>query len=208
MDSIRLLIAALTIFAALAFLSKLLPENTPPVLRVLAYALSTIAIVVGALVLFNLGRRRPPPGPTFAELQAQGLIESIEFRATRAFEVEEFEDEGLQYFIELADGSVLFLNGRYLYQFLPESQGGAKGSMTTMFPSTEFTLLKHRTEPWISDVVCRGTPLKLDFVASGYPKGWLDRDELPHNAQIFSDRTYDQIKAEFAELRTAPINLL
>jgi hypothetical protein len=204
MDSIRLLLAGLTVLAALAFLSNVLPENTPPVLRVLAYALSIIPIVVGALVLFNLGRRRPPAGPTFEQLRAQGLIESIEFRATRAFEVEEFEDEGMHYFIELADGSVLFLNGQYLYQFLPESHGGAKGLKTSIFPSTEFTLLKHRTEPWISDVVCRGTPLKLDFVASGYPKGWLDRDELPHNGQIFSDRTYDQIKAEFAGLRKAP----
>ena len=44
---------------------------------------------------------------------------SERFTASRAFAVEEFEDEGSHYFVDLTDNRVLFLSGQYLYDYEP-----------------------------------------------------------------------------------------
>ncbi|MGZ5545108.1 MAG: hypothetical protein ACXWIU_10570, partial [Limisphaerales bacterium] len=76
---------------------------------------------------------------TIEEMEAQGLLQHEKYEAMRAFQVEEFEDEGSQYFIQLKDGSTLFLCGQYLYDYEPV-EGSLKQSRK--FPCTEFVLLR------------------------------------------------------------------
>ena len=73
-----------------------------PILSI--YMLGLIAV---ALWLFN-----PKPSGAFGgksaeehlrQLESRGLLDSTEFCVTRAFGVEEFEDEGLHYYLQLAD---------------------------------------------------------------------------------------------------------
>src|SRR5262245_21050528 len=52
-------------------------------------------------------------------LQKKDDLISGDFKARRAFMVDEFEDEGIHYFIELEDNSILFLSGQYLYDYEP-----------------------------------------------------------------------------------------
>jgi hypothetical protein len=47
-------------------------------------------------------------------LEAEGLLASADFQARRAFGVQEYDDEGLHYFVELTDGRVLYLSGLYI----------------------------------------------------------------------------------------------
>ncbi|MEZ5387371.1 MAG: hypothetical protein R3F13_17815 [Prosthecobacter sp.] len=54
-----------------------------------------------------------------AELEAKSLIRRDAFRACRAFQVEETEDEGSNYFVELEDGRTLFISGQFLYEYEP-----------------------------------------------------------------------------------------
>src|SRR5580704_830749 len=66
-------------------------------------------IAMGLLCAFITRKMAPPPrgeSLTLEELEKRGLLSQARFEATRAFEVEEFEDEGCQYFVELKNSSV------------------------------------------------------------------------------------------------------
>jgi len=199
MDTIRLLLAALCSFIALlasaSFAFKVLPENTPPWLTGVVLAAFLILFAVLMLVVLNLGRRKPPPGPTLAPLEAQGLVVSTDFRATRAFEVEEFEDEGRHYFMELADGTVLYLNGQYLYDYGidPDSR---EEKDSTGFPNTEFTVRRHSAEDYVLDIICKGKPLKPEATAPPFGGKGSKVVDIRTDGDIIRDRTYDLIKAE------------
>ncbi|MGA0525210.1 hypothetical protein ACO2WH_25480, partial [Escherichia coli] len=83
-------------------------------------ALVTLGLLLVAVYVFNRpSLRRKPLAERLAELDAKGLLVRQRFQATRAFAVEAFEDEGPQYYIELSDGRVLYLNGQYLYDSEP-----------------------------------------------------------------------------------------
>ena len=57
------------------------------------------------------------------KLEQLGLLVHQSFRALRAFQLEEFEDEGSQYFLELEDHSVFYLSGQFLYEYEPPTIG-------------------------------------------------------------------------------------
>lgn len=71
------------------------------------------------------------------------------YRVKRAFQVEEFEDEGSHYYIELDDRRVLFLSGQYLYDYDSEDPPRA-------FPCTEFVVRRHRTKGYVVDISLSG----------------------------------------------------
>ena len=103
------------------------------------------------------------------ELEGLGLVESSAFHATRAFAVGEYEDEGLHYFIELADGAVLFLSGQYLYDFAPITDD-AELNQARSFPCSEFTVRRHRKEGYVVDIICGGTVLEPEVEAPPFGK--------------------------------------
>ena len=202
MDFIRLLLAGLLSFgvllAAVALAFNILPKDTSPILIGIVLAAVLIGVGLVTLVVFNLGRRYKP-GPTIEELEAKGLLVSTDFKAKRAFEVEEFEDEGLHYFIELVDGGVLYLNGQYLYEYQAAPEGSPVDPAAN-FPNTEFTVRRHRMENHVLDILCRGSVLQSELVASPFSEKQCD--DLPEDGQIIRDRSYDQIKAEFSHQRS------
>jgi|ERR1043166_874607 hypothetical protein len=202
MDLIRLLLAALVTFGALlasaALAFNILPKDSSPILVGIVLAAVLIGIGLVTLVLFNLGRRYKT-GPTLEELEAGGLVVSTEYKAKRAFEVEEFEDEGLHYFIELADGSVLYLNGQYLYEYQPGPDGSPVDPAAS-FPNTDFTVRRHRTEGYVLDILCRGSLLKPELVARPFAEKQCEG--LPEDGQIIRDCSYNQIKAECSNQRS------
>ena len=70
--------------------------------------------------------------------------------------MEEFEDEGLHYFIELVDGRVLFLSGQYLYDYEPISDD-PESNQPRSFPCTEFTVRRHKNDGCVVDLLRAGT---------------------------------------------------
>ena len=73
--------------------------------------LITIAVICMALIILKKFWLPPPKYLTIEESEGQGLLLTEEYQATRAFQLDEWEDEGSHYFVELRDGSVLYLNG-------------------------------------------------------------------------------------------------
>lgn len=165
--------------------------------HVFGWWLPGVVMVGGAVVATLLLNRRlglsRSAAEEIAELEAQGMLVDTPFRATRAFQVEEFEDEGSTYFLEIGDGRVLCLNGQYLYEYEPGDREPRR------FPCTDFVVRRHRIHDWVAEIVCRGEPLEPEVVARPYSTAELDRDEFPGDGTILLE-PYEEVKRR----RTAP----
>lgn len=125
---------------------------------------------------------RKSPEPTLTELENQGLITSAQFKVRRALEVEETEDEGPHYYLELDDGSVLFLSGQYLYDY--------------EFPFTKFVIKRHKVKGYVLEVITGGIPLEPEKMAHAFSiKDWRS-ETLPEDGDIIRDITFDEIMRE------------
>jgi len=119
------------------------------------------------------------------------------YRARRAFQIEEFEDEDSHYFIELEDGDVLYLSGQYLYEYEPIDDD-SELNQERRFPCAELTIRRHRKKGFVVDILCGGTVLELDMLAPPFSKVDFQNDRAPEDGAVISDLSYDQIKVERA----------
>jgi hypothetical protein len=112
--------------------------------------------IFASLILFNLSVR---PGResslTTQALENQGLVTAEEFKVRRALQVEEFEDEGSHFFLELNDGNVLFLSGQYLYDYAPVDD--IDPEQGRLFPCSEFTVKRHKDKGYVIEITRRVT---------------------------------------------------
>lgn len=172
----------------------------PPWLTGLFFAVVLVVLAGVSMFLFNRKGRRPSfSNQTFeqrlAELESQGLLADETFHATRCFQVEEFEDEGLHYFLELADHTVLYLNGQYLYDYAPITDDPEVNQART-FPCSIFTVRRHKTAQYVITIVCSGSVLPPECEAPSFNKFDFKNDLIPDDGQIFRDKSYDQLKTE------------
>jgi len=198
----RLIGAGLFVFAGMLLLIGLLAsqkafDQAPAWLIGSAIAVLMVALMALSLWLFS-PKGSDPFGRKTAEeqrraLEQLGLLESTAFRATRAFGVEELEDEGLHYFLELTDGRVLLLSGQYLYDYEPISDD-PETNQPRSFPCTEFTVRRHKKEGYVVEVVCGGAVLEPEVMAPSFGKKVWQRNRVPEDGRVITDTTYDQLK--------------
>lgn len=197
MQLLRLLAVGLFIFlgllASVALLSPWFDHRRPSPLLILPLIAIFIVLVVSAIAIF--GPRLKASDATRDEiveqLEAAGLLISENFTARRAFQVEEFEDEGSHYFIELTDGRVLYLNGQYLYDY---EVGWNDESDQRRFPCSNFIVRRHRDERYVADIICRGHILQPELNAPPFSSEDHDRGNVPEDGEILRI-PYEQIKA-------------
>jgi hypothetical protein len=153
-----------------------------------------------AMVLFHgKGPRRISAEKSAArirKLEEDGLLIPQIFRARRAFQVDEFEDEGSHYFIELADGAVLFLTGQYLYDYEPLKGRTSTTRPPRSFPSTEFTIRRHKENGFAVDTSCQGGVIEPEVLAPCFDEEDFRKDLIPEDGAILREQAYDQIKNE------------
>ncbi len=160
-DRLKLVAAALFVMIGVGgvALSLSLLHHYPDWLIRAILVVSLLVFIVIALVLFNASSvGKPLDKDRVRKLESEGLIVSTAFLARRAFQVEEFEDEGSHYFLELDDRRVLFLSGQYLWRYDAEDQPRS-------FPCTEFVVRRHATKGYALDVLCGGTIIEPEVVA-------------------------------------------
>jgi hypothetical protein len=123
------LAGAATLAVGLLIAERLLPGSQ------LSQALPVgLALAMSTLAYRRTGRepwREKQAADLRAELAA-GVADIGTYAAQAAVRVDEFEDEGISYFVHLVDGRVLFLAGQYLYEFDEDKQ----------FPNTAFTIVR------------------------------------------------------------------
>lgn len=163
---------------------------------VLGVELATVILSPGNTTPFGLlGLKRNDFDP--AALKARGLLVSTTYRARRAFEVSQREDEGYGYFIELDDGRVLFLQGQYLYDYGPvEDDEEPESNRDRLFPCTEFILLRHKKYDYLIDIECKGTVLEPERIVPPVSNEHRRQGLDPDDEDIITDRSYDEIKAK------------
>jgi len=198
-DGLRAILAGLAVFAFTGIVVGVvigsgLADAVGPVVAGLLMGGAMVIACIGALVLFNM-RRRDSRGlksvdEQLRELEAGGLLVSADYRATRAFEVEELEDEGLHYFLELDDGRVLSLTGQYLYDYEPDPEI----PRPRRFPCDDFTVRRHRDHGYVVDLVCRGRVLEPELTAPAFPFDVAWSKEPLEDVELIAD-TYDAVKA-------------
>ena len=210
MKAMRVVIAALfvwgTVLAVLFLLMKTgLADRGPPVLIGLVLALVLIFTSIVVVYLFNpwWARWANPfwlmrPEEVFRRLEAEGLLVSSDFQARRAFGFEDLDAEALHYFLELADGRVLSLCGQYLYDFEPISED-PDWNQPRLFPCTDFSIRRHRTEGFLVELICRGAIIEPDLFDLPYrkQKKWTGR--VLRDGQLISDTTYGTLMASMSE---------
>ncbi len=154
------------------------------------------SLLVVAYVFNRLDLRRKPLTEHLSELDAKGRLVRQRFQATRAFAVEAFEDEGLHFYIELADGRVLYLNGQYLYDYEPITDD-PEFNQARSFPCTEFEVLRHKDAGYVLQIDCAGKVLEPEIMAP--PFGRADfRRGMPEDGEIIVEESYERIKRQRA----------
>lgn len=167
-------------------------------LGVLATVILTYLIVLILVMAIMLNYPRLPRQAVvndFAyELEARNLLVSNSFLADRAFRVDEFADEGPHYFLELEDGGILHLCGKYLYDYEP-MEGSPRH-----FPCTQFVLRRHAELGYVVDLICSGLVIEPEVEAPSYSANDLAQQRVPEDQAILRDISFDHLLLE----RTTP----
>ena len=202
----RVILAGLFVFGgallAVCLLGPVFDHRPPAVGGILiGLVMGTLFLVLIAIaqVLFNWpivkGRDWGDPEQYIKDLEEKGLLVSADYQATRAFQLAEYEDEGSHYFVELADGSVMYFVGQYLYEYGPidDEDNDPETNHTRRFPCTEFSLRRHRDENYWIDIQCRGEVIEPELVEP-HPKLFWKREM--EDGQIITDMSFDEIRVQ------------
>jgi hypothetical protein len=199
----RLFIAALSfligLFAITGAFMALLPANAPEWLK------TGVGLLIGfSLSLFLTNKLVNARGTDFWSLsrasepheqpEQEGLLVSTTYRATRYFQVEGSPEEGPHYFIELHNGSVLYLHNRYLASLGPRKVLGLV-DRPRKFPCTEFVVRRDRYDGFVADIQCRGSALEPELVAPPFKDSDLQNSVEPRDGDVITSRTYEEMKA-------------
>lgn len=195
----RLILAALFVIVGMAAAVALLESGIIGGgfwTLVIGSAVFMLVLSVVALVLFNPWWADPlglmGSEELVRRLESEGLLVSTDFQARRAFAVREADDEGSHYFLELADGRVLYLTGQYLYDYEPLYD--PEQSHPRRFPCTDFTVQRHKTKEYVVGLVCRGAVLEPEATAPPFTDQARRSIGDPEDGQVLSDRPYDLLK--------------
>lgn len=124
------------------------------------------------------------------ELEARGLLVATDFRADRAFRVDEFGQEGPHYLLELESGDILHLSGRYLYDYEPI--GGAP----RRFPCTRFKVRRHAKLGYVVDLICSGIIIEPEVEAPPYSAQDFEYHNVPADGEILESLTFEQLRQQ------------
>lgn len=176
-------------------LANALDKEAPLAVVASISAIVFLLLLFVSFFLFNLGDNWS--AGTLESLEGKGLVISTEYAAKRAFQIEEFEDEGLHYYLELEDGSLLYLTGQYLYDYEVPEEDRDDSSLDpcTVFPGTRFTLRRHKNDGYVLELTPAGTPLWPEEHFPFPSLKQLDiRDLLYGDGDIITDVTFDEMK--------------
>jgi hypothetical protein len=203
----RLILAALSFLLGVFLLSSgitaLLPKDLPEWLTALVILFSAGLSLYLTNKLINVRGtdfwRLRITRDSVEDMEQDGLLTSAEYHATRAFQVKEFSNEGSHYFVELRDGSVLYMNGHYLREYEP-LEFDDRIAHEREFPCTEFTV-RRRTDGTAVDVQCRGRVFEPETVTPPFAEEDILEKTVPKDGDIITSSTYDKLKTERRERR-------
>jgi hypothetical protein len=105
------------------------------------------------------------------ELLSNGHLKEFTFRGYSFFQVNEVEDEGPHYFIDIGDGKTLYLNGQYLYDIVDLD-----------FPRSNIVIAYNDKDNYVLEVISNGIDIPRIHPTIDFRKSYFKND-----ASIFED---------------------
>ena len=141
-------------------------------------ALFLFAIAAGIVAYLYVARleRQPPKGPALWDDVQAGTVQVTRYDVTDALAVEEFEDEGLSYYLELTDGRVVFLMGQYLYEPVEQAQ----------FPARRLEIVRTAVTGTVLRVTALGPHLPPTGTRRPFQTADFENDRVPEDGTILS----------------------
>jgi len=143
-----------------------------------------ILLVPATIVGYKIYRREKVRFGKNPDLE-QGIMEVLTVEATKAVKVEEFEDEGIGFYLDIGEGKVLFLQGQYLYDDETEHQ----------FPCTRFTLMRAPYTGTIFDLKCEGTYFEPVHTNPAFNIKEYKTGQVPCDGQVL-DVDFESLKKQ------------
>jgi hypothetical protein len=179
------IVSALCTFA-LVFLVVLLSAAFLPYIVVVrgAVATATLASVAWYVWIQRRERRKLRLEADLTRREGDaGYVHSTIYAIRDAVAVEEYEDEGLSFFLLLDEGGTLFLSGQYLYE--PVEDG---------FPWQSFEIVRVVSAGWVLRVVPLGARVTPSRTRGPFSEHELESGAVPADGTIES-RDFDALKA-------------
>jgi len=115
----------------------------------------------------------------------RGEAEVRQYSAVAAIRVEETEDEGTGFFIQLSDGKILYLRGQQFYDLEDQRR----------FPNDRFECVVAPTSKWPLGFECTGDYLPVSYSRSAFTSSDVKRDLTPCDGDLFVG-DFDALKSE------------
>ena len=190
------LIAGVAFASAALALLRLFHHAGLGLIAIVAFVyLSALMLTIANLLDYPRLPRQPRTSEIALALEKRNLLVYSHFRIERAFRVAELNGEGPHYFLELEDGGILHLSGRYLYSYEP-----GDGPMR-FFPCTRFTVRRHAQLGHVVDLLCDGLVIEPEAEAPSYSPQEFARGFVPEDGEILRSITFDQLLEEHTRLR-------
>lgn len=139
-------------------------------------------------------------GPSLADLEQAGMVTSAEYKASRAIMVEEFEDEGLFYLLDIGGGRTLCMTGQDLYDYEPLDEKEDGEFRARRFPCTHFEVKFHSKDGYILDIVCHGQAFDPQYSFEHFTRQDCEQGRNPENGDIVTSPTFEELIANKGRL--------
>lgn len=179
-EALALAVVFMIVFAVGVWVARLTLGAAEPVLAWIAALAGAIALGCGVSIRRSAARAFAAERAAFARDLALGTAVRTTYEVVDALNVREYEDEGAAYYLKLADGRVLFLQGQFLYEY--EAGEDDDGRPTpARFPASRFTIERTAESGLFLDLVDFGAPIAPSgtlpaFVSADYLAGAVPRD--------------------------------
>jgi hypothetical protein len=137
--------------------------------RVFVFGTALIAGIAVIERIWRAWKKRFKLPSAYQEDLEEGKVEVLHVRATDVAEIEEVEDLGLNFFLDVGDSQLLFLTGQYLYE-LAHHIGEDEVKRPGTFPNRQLEIVRAPRSRRLLGVACHGEPLRPSS-AYRIPKG-------------------------------------
>ena len=116
---------------------------------------------------------------------AEGNAEVTTYEVVDAISIEEQEDEGSMYYLELRDGRILFIAGQYLYEFEEEKR----------FPNTKFQIIRTPRTRHVIGFTCLGDYLPASARGRPFTEADYRSRRVPEDGTVW-EGDFDVLRAD------------
>lgn len=115
---------------------------------------------------------------------ALGTVTCTTYDVVDALRVQELEDEGSSYYLKLADGRVLFLQGQYLYEYEGAEPDGESKAEPARFPARRFTIERTAESGLVMGLRDFGALVSISGTLKPFTLEDHENDRVPQDGEV------------------------